>query len=119
MSLKDYVAYQTGPIRMDELPDGIWVASMESNKWCVPFPLPYYENGECKGVRPLISNRPAGLIAVLQNHEFAKLIGTKMVTSKRYTAHVDGLDVTIFVETVTDHLKRMAGFNKKEQDYAG
>jgi hypothetical protein len=100
---------------MEEMPKGTWVASMESDNWCVPFPIPYIENGECVGVRPLISNKPDGLISVLQNHDFAKLIGVKMVTSKVYTAKVTELDVVITVEPVVDHLRRVEAHNNKEQ----
>jgi len=118
MSLEDYVAIETGPVKMSDLPKGFWVASMCTADYCVPFPIPAFKDGECKAMRPLISNRPDGLITVLQNHDFAKLIGVKMVTSKRYTAVIDGVEAEIVVEKVCEHIKRLDGFNK-EQDYVG
>lgn len=116
MSLEDYVAIETGPLSMNDLPKGFWVASLWTADYCVPFPIPTFKGGECKAMRPLISNRPDGLISVLQNHDFAKLIEVKMVTSKRYTAVIDGNKAEIVVEKVSDHIKRMDDF-KKEQGY--
>jgi hypothetical protein len=107
MCLDEFVGFNIGPVASQDLPKGYWVASMFSDQFCAIFALPVYKDGSVVDFRPLVSDKSAGLITVLQNHAFSKLIGVKMHTSKKYSADLNGVQATIIVETVADHLKRV------------
>lgn len=114
--LADMIGIPVGPISTGELPDNLWVASMFGDGFSGIYALPLRnKQGEVDDFGPVVAKNPQDLARIVQNHDWSKVIKVKMITSKRYTADLNGLEASIVIELVKDHKVRLEAYRQKRE----
>lgn len=115
--MNDLIGLAVGPVCTNDLPDNLWVASMFAKDFSGVYALPTSSKvgGDSDGFAMLVSNRATDLAQIIQNHYWSKLIKVKMLTSKRYTADLNGVACDIVIETVKEHKVRLEAYRKTKE----